>query len=278
MTTLIEQLITKMGLRDEPNVLEKTTELVRLLELRSTNVPLQINEYGKIVLCADIAATLMGIPFDKEQALKMSGLRKSHYANNKRMFEKLLDLNKLVGVNDICLQLNLNQVNKKAEELLELYRKVITSEQSSDVDISHPQYAAMAVFSACKLCKQKVSKTKLMPFSNLKPSQWQQLEQRWEKFMAKHYNDALDNKLKKQNSEDQATATATDDDSSKKTYSDKKLRNEIEDYEKWKKRMLAMAHAKLKEQETGDSECSEQIEEDKGLDFNDVIDNMILGC
>lgn len=47
------------------NIYRKTTELVRLLELRSTNVALQINEYGKIVLCADIAATLMGIAFDK---------------------------------------------------------------------------------------------------------------------------------------------------------------------------------------------------------------------
>ncbi|XP_065370376.1 origin recognition complex subunit 6 [Calliphora vicina] len=276
MTTLLQQLITKMGLRDEPNVLEKTTELVRLLDLRSTNVPLQINEYGKIVLCADIAANLMGIPFDKEQALKLSGLRKSHYANNKRMFEKLLDLNKLVGVNDICIQLSLNQVNKKAEELLDLYRNVIASEQSTDVDMSHPQYAAMAVFMACKLSKQKVSKSKLMPFSNLKPSQWQQLEQRWEKFMTKHYNDAMDNKLKKQNSDNQATA-ATDDDSSKKIQVDQKMRTEIEDYEKWKKRMLAMAQAKLKEQEA-DSESSEQMDNPKDIEFTDVIDNMILGC
>ncbi|KAM7341801.1 origin recognition complex subunit 6 [Cochliomyia hominivorax] len=277
MTTLIEQLLTKMGLRDEPNVLEKTTELVRLLELRSTNVPLQINEYGKIVLCADIAANLMGVPFDKEQAMKMSALRKSHYANNKRMFEKLLDLNKLVGVNDICLQLNLNQVNKKAEELLELYRQVVAKEQS-DIDVNHPQYAAMAVFMACKLSKQKVSKTKLMPFSNLRPAQWQQLEQRWEKFMARYYNDNMDNKLKKQNSEDQITKNNGDDGDVKKLNENKKIRTEIEDYDKWKKRILAMAQAKLKEQELGDSETKATVEIPKDVDFTDVIDNMILGC
>ncbi|TMW53502.1 hypothetical protein DOY81_001379 [Sarcophaga bullata] len=274
MTTLVEQLLTKMGLRDEPNILEKTTELVRLLELRSTNVPLQINEYGKIVLCADIAANLMGISFDKEQALKLSSLRKSHYANNKRMFEKLLDLNKLVGINDICIQLSLSQVTKKAEELLELYKNIIVNEQSVDVDISHPQYAAMAVFMACKLVKQKVSKSKLIPFSNLRPTQWQHLEQRWEKFIAKHYNDAMDNKLKISNKEHQALQNY--DNCSKKLNSGEKIRTEVEDYENWKRRMLAMAQAKLKEQDVC-SDSSENVENPNEVDFTDVIDNMILG-
>lgn len=190
------------------------------------------------------------------------------------MFEKLLDLNKLVGVMDICIQLSLNQVNKKAEELLDLYCKVITSEQTADVDISHPQYATMAVYMACKLCKQKVAKTKLMPFSNLRPTQWQQLEQRWEKFIAKHYNDAMDNKLKKQDSAD-----LTDKDgelASKIKNGDRKMRIETEDYDKWKKRILAMAEAKLNEEQ--DKATSEKAAvQDTDVDFSDVINDMILG-
>ncbi|XP_033247491.1 origin recognition complex subunit 6-like [Drosophila miranda] len=243
MTTLIEQLIAKMGLREEPNVLEKTTELVRLLELRSTNVPLQINEYGKIVLCADLASCLLGIGFDKEQALKLSGLRKSHYLNNKRMFEKLLDLNKLVSVNDICVQLSLNEVTRKAEELMNLFKGLVSAEEN-DIDTAHPQYAAMAVFLACRLLKKKVSKPKLMPFSNLRPTQWQQLEQQWERMITKHYKENkvvspgdLDEKLKPSQQENLTNG------------SKKSLKPEIEDYEKWKSRMLAMAQAKLREME-----------------------------
>ncbi|XP_013101924.1 origin recognition complex subunit 6 [Stomoxys calcitrans] len=262
MTTLIEQQITKMGLIDEPNIVEKTTELVRLLELRSTNVPLQINEYGKIVLCADLAATMLGIAFDKEQALKLSGLKKSHYTNNKRMIEKLLDLNKLVGVNDICIQLSLQEVKKKADELLELYRKVIASEQT-EVDDTHPQYASMAVFMACKLCQKKISKTKIMPFSNLRPAQFQQLEQRWEKLIAKHYKNTMDNKLKVQDSEE------SDKVEEKRCPESKRERFEIEDYGKWKKRMLAMAQAKLK-QEEGVNDKENELEGEN--------DQIILGC
>ncbi|XP_037715012.1 origin recognition complex subunit 6 [Drosophila subpulchrella] len=248
MTTLIEQLITKMGLREEPNVMEKTTELVRLLELRSTNVPLQINEYGKIVLCADLASCLLGIGFDKEQALKLSGLRRSHYLNNKRMFEKLLDLNKLASVNDICVQLGLNEVTRKAEELMTLFKAVAATEDTG-TDTTHPQYAAMAVFQACRLLKKKVSKTKLMPFSNLRPTQFQQLEQQWTLMIAKHHKEGkglassdLDGKLKESQQEN-----------IKGQEGKKAQKPQTEDYDTWKARMLATAQARLKEQESSQS-------------------------
>ncbi|XP_075168864.1 origin recognition complex subunit 6 [Haematobia irritans] len=270
MATLIEQQITKMGLIDEPNIIEKTTELVRLLELRSTNVPLQINEYGKIVLCADIAATLLGIAFDKEQALKLSGLKKSQYINNKRMFEKLLDLNKLIGVNDICIQLSLQEVKMKANELLELYRKVVANEQA-DIDDSHPQYASMAVFMACKLCQKKISKTKIMPFSNLRPVQWQQLEHRWETLIAKHYKNTMDNKLKVQDANEQNEPNEKIN--SNNSGQPKKDRIEVEDYEKWKKRMLAMAETKLKQQQ-----ASEEVRLDKENVTMEESEVVILGC
>ncbi|KAH8345585.1 hypothetical protein KR084_011556 [Drosophila pseudotakahashii] len=254
MTTLIEQLITKMGLREEPSVMEKTTELVRLLELRSTNVPLQINEYGKIVLCADLASCLLGIGFDKEQALKLSGLRKSHYLNNKRMFEKLLDLNKLASVNDICVQLGLNEVARKAEELMTLFKGVAATEDTG-TDTTHPQYAAMAVFQACRLLKKKVSKSKLMPFSNLRPTQFQQLEQQWCLMIAKHHKEGkgpacydLDGKLKESQQEN-----------IKGQEGKKAMKPQAEDYEIWKARMLAAAQAKLKELEASQSHTDNQL-------------------
>lgn len=187
------------------------------------------------------------------------------------MFEKLLDLNKLVGVNDICIQLSLQEVKKKADELLELYLKVVASEQA-DIDDTHPQYASMAVFMACKLCQKKVSKTKIMSFSNLRPTQWQQLEQRWEKLIAKHYKNTMDNKLKVDDNEDKIEVK---DKSSEKNKGEiKKDRIEIEDYEKWKRRMLALAEAKLKQQEEG----AETVAEDKETEIIQKSEAPILGC
>uniref|UniRef100_A0A1B0FMY7 Origin recognition complex subunit 6 n=1 Tax=Glossina morsitans morsitans TaxID=37546 RepID=A0A1B0FMY7_GLOMM len=242
MSTLMEQLFNKIGLRDVPNIIEKTSELMRLLELKSANIPLQINEYAKIVICGDISAKVLGIACDQEQAIKISGLRKTHYIKNRRMMEKLLDINKPLTIKEVCKKLNLNDVWKKAEELLQLYHNV-TSSENVDVDINHPQYSVMAVFMACKLCKKKVSKPKLLPLSNLRPTQWHHLEQRWDKLLALHYKESANNKdelSNVQNNNTQQTAEITNN-----TKGSQQLPLEIEDYETWKARMLNEAKAKL---------------------------------
>uniref|UniRef100_A0A1A9W741 Origin recognition complex subunit 6 n=1 Tax=Glossina brevipalpis TaxID=37001 RepID=A0A1A9W741_9MUSC len=242
MTTLIEQLLTKIGLRDVPNITGKTSELMRLLEVKSANVPLQVNEYAKIILCGNIAANILGAACDKEQAIKISGLRKTQYVNNRRMLEKLLDLNKPLVIKEVCIQLNLGDVWRKAEELLQLYHSVMISEKI-DVDIKHPQYTVMAIYMACKVCKKKVSKPKLFPLSNLRPTQWQQLEHKWEKLLALHYKESVTNKCEQSvvhnNNVGQATNIINN------IEEPKQLPSELEDYEVWKTRILDAAKAKL---------------------------------
>ncbi|CAD7012181.1 unnamed protein product [Ceratitis capitata] len=225
----------------------KTLELLRLLELRSANITLQLNEYAKTVICADIATSLLDIAIDMEQAVKLSTLRKSHYTKQKRMIEKLLDLNRIVGVNDICVQLGMTEVSQKANELLDLYKTVMAKECAGDEnDFIHPQYAAMAVFVAAKILKQKVSKAKILSFSNLRQSQWQQLELRWNKFLAKHYKETAHKK--------QIICIGESKGDNKKAESCvgiKRSTATIEDYEKWKRRMLAMAEEKLRSEQEG---------------------------
>ncbi|XP_055906002.1 origin recognition complex subunit 6 [Eupeodes corollae] len=244
MAEMIEQLIQKMGLIDEPKIMGKTTELLRLLELRSTNINASINEYGKIILCVDLAATFHGIPIDQENALKLSGLRKTHYANNKRMFEKLLDLNKQIGVNEICTKLGINELAKKATDLLELYKNIVENE-ANDIDITHPQYPAMAVYQASKLNQKRISKTKIMTISHLRPSQWSQLEQRWDKIIATHYTEKKDKKVKSPTAD-----TEVEEKAQKSVVAIKRPKmTEVEDYEIWKNRMLAMSRLELAHRE-----------------------------
>uniref|UniRef100_A0A1B0BAQ1 Origin recognition complex subunit 6 n=1 Tax=Glossina palpalis gambiensis TaxID=67801 RepID=A0A1B0BAQ1_9MUSC len=242
MSTLMEQLFNKIGLRDVPNIIEKTSELMRLLELKSANIPLQINEYAKIVISGDIAAKVLGVACDQEQAIKISGLRKTHYINNRRMMEKLLDINKPLSIKELCNKLNLGDVWKKAEELLQLYHNVMISE-NIDVDINHPQYSIMAVYMACKLCKKKVSKPKLLPLSNLRPTQWQHLEQRWNKLLALHYKECANNEDEPSNVHNNNAQEAGE--ITINTKGSQQLPSEIEDYETWKVRVLNEAKAKL---------------------------------
>ncbi|XP_011184216.2 origin recognition complex subunit 6 [Zeugodacus cucurbitae] len=265
MATLIEQMLTKMGLRDESGMQSKTLELLRILELRSANAPLQLNEYAKTVLCADIATTVLGIACDMEQNVKLSTLRKSHYIKHKRIIEKILDVNKIVGVSDICVQLSMTEASQKATELLELYKTIMAKESANDEnDLIHPQYAAMAVFQAAKILKQKCSKPKIMSFSNLRPTQWQQLELRWNKFLTKHYKETTDKKSKLRVEEAENNIEISKSQSCVESV--KRLTSSVEDYDKWKKRILEKAEAQLR------CQLNEQ-EDENGIDK----ENLILG-
>lgn len=193
-------------------------------------------------------------------------MRKSHYLKHKRMIEKILDVNKIVGVNDICVQLNMTEVSQKATKLLELYKSVMAKESANDEnDLIHPQYAAMAVFQAARILKQKFSKPKLMSFSNLRPTQWQQLELRWNKILTKYYKETSDKEqnlhVGELNKVDESNADISKSQSSVESI--KRLASSVEDYEKWKKRILAKAEEQLKYQ------LNEQ-EDENGIDKENI--------
>lgn len=181
----------------------------------------------------------------QEIGLKLSGLRKTAYENYKRTFEKILELNKPVGINEICVQLGLHEYQKKATQFLEIYKKQLEG-STDEVDITHPQYAAMAVYQACKTGKgSKTVKSKLVTYSHLKSAQWTKLEQKWDNLLKDHINTGAKPKKKIEANEQEAQNKENKTlNSSEKP----KSLDEVGDYETWKQGMLDYAYAKLKKQ------------------------------
>lgn len=102
--------------------------------------------------------------------------------------EKLLDLNKPMGITEICVQLSLTEIQATSgNRLLEHF---VARNDMPNIDTTHPQYAAMVVYQLCRLKKIKIQKTKLISFSHLKPSQWALLEKSWDTW-AKNNPDVL---------------------------------------------------------------------------------------
>ncbi|KFB36510.1 hypothetical protein ZHAS_00003645 [Anopheles sinensis] len=237
---LLQQLIQKLGLASHESVLPKSTELQRLLDIRSSNgMMTNLGDYAKATICIDLASSLLGLPFDGEMALKLSGLRKTAYNNGRRTLEKILDVNKTIGINEICVQLGLSQVQKDACGLLEAYKRYAGG--NSDIDFAHPQYAAMAVFQACKRQKVKPPKTKLVPFSHLKPAQWALLEKNWEQFLTNSEQTSKNPAAQEKRASEKEATTEPKATSSGKHASPEK----IEPYSNWKKRMLEKAYREL---------------------------------
>uniref|UniRef100_A0A182Q437 Origin recognition complex subunit 6 n=1 Tax=Anopheles farauti TaxID=69004 RepID=A0A182Q437_9DIPT len=240
---LLSQLVQKLGLASHEAVEPKSTELQRLLEIRASSGMLSnLSDSAKATLCIDLASSLLGLPFDTETALRLSGLKKTAYANGRRTVEKILDINKTVGIGEICVQVGLSQVQQEATGLLEAYKRY-AGEGQANIDFTHPQYATMAVYQACKRQKLKPPKTKLVSFSHLKPAQWSLLEKNWDKFLttapAITPQNVRQPATKAEQQSERGTVIASG--AARKHASPEK----IEPYHNWKKRMLEKAYREL---------------------------------
>ncbi|XP_058465985.1 origin recognition complex subunit 6 [Malaya genurostris] len=242
---LLLQMIQKLGLAEHEQIAPKSTELLRLLQVKSAGGVANLGDYAKAVICIDLASSHLGVPCDSEMTLKLSGLKKSAYANNKRTLEKLLDINQLMGINEICIQLGLHQVQKEATFLLNSYKSFVDG-RSAEIDFTHPQYATMSVFQACKRIKVKPPKAKLVSLSHLKPAQWSLLEKNWENFLVNSSGlNSATSKLKQPKASE--TLEQTENLEEKRCHGLKHNSPEkVEPYGNWKKRMLEKAYRELK--------------------------------
>ncbi|ENN80440.1 hypothetical protein HUJ04_013491 [Dendroctonus ponderosae] len=153
----------------QDSVLRKTEELLRLLQAKSSIKSL--NNQAKSVLCLDLASQCLGVSFEKDAALALSGLKKSAYQKSLNTLEQILGLNKVLTVSEACVQLSCTAVKDDAEDILSAYKQ----QRDGLEDWEHPQYAAAAVFLASRAKKLSIDKQKIVAMSRIKPSQWKEL-------------------------------------------------------------------------------------------------------
>lgn len=235
-------IASKLGLGDEDNVLCKAAEFQRLLQAKST-AGSSISDTGIVVICLDLAASLFGADLDAKSVIKYSGLKPSTYKNYKNTVENLLELNdNILTVSLLCVTLQCGEVKDLAQKILDDYCR----QAKMEIDLNLPQYVCMAVHQACRLSKVKVSKSKIIEKSRLKPAQWSKLEADWTKFVDGNFNmEKKGRTSKKIEAIDGETAEPMDVDPIKPI--DVQSEPEIEPYSVWKKRMLDQAYAELRE-------------------------------
>ncbi|KAJ0171425.1 hypothetical protein K1T71_012975 [Dendrolimus kikuchii] len=242
----LDLMASKLGLGDEDKVLSKAAEFERLLQTKST-AGSNMSDTGKVVICLDLAASIVGIGLDVKTVIKYSGWKPSIYSNNKKIIENLLELNSnKLSVPLLCVTLQCGEVQNLAERILQEYRK----QAKMAMDLNLPQYACMAVYQACRISKVRVSKSKVIEKSRLRPAQWTKLDADWAKL--------VDSKFAAVNKKTKPTKKAVADEIEEPMEVDEikpvdnQAEPQIEPYEVWKQRMLKKAHKELKELENSE--------------------------
>ncbi|KAK9892267.1 hypothetical protein WA026_019068 [Henosepilachna vigintioctopunctata] len=218
---------------------KKCEEFLRVLQTKNM---LKLSDNDKIVLCLDLAASFMGSSFDKGTALQLCSIKSSLYENQLNTIKKILGLDDPSSIAELCVKFNCTQLKDDVENLYSNYRK----KDNKIKDDAHPQYAAAALYTVCRLNNIKHPKSTFTSISHLKPSQWSALTTEFENFAKSIGFEAAKMKRKKEKlniceDEDMPLVDC------KSTDADSKSEEVIEEYEVWKERILREAAQALEE-------------------------------
>ncbi|XP_028170883.1 origin recognition complex subunit 6 [Ostrinia furnacalis] len=249
-------LATKLGLIEEEKVVNKAAEFERLLQTKST-AGSNMTDTSKTVICLDLAAGIFGADLEVKVAIKYSGLKPAMYTNCRKIVQNLLELNDdKLSTLVVCNTFQCSSVQALADRILEEYQ----GQAKMELDMNLPQYVCMAVYQACRINKVKLSKSKIIEKSRLKPAQWAKLDADWTKFVDQNFAAAKKKrgrppkKVEVENGENEVNMEI--DIPKIEEPSEPK----IEPYEDWKRRMLEAAYKELKMKEAQSVKTIKSVE------------------
>ncbi|XP_065351087.1 origin recognition complex subunit 6 isoform X1 [Cloeon dipterum] len=237
----MESFAKKLGINEKP-VLNKAKEIERLIETKKS---FSVDASLQSILCLHVAASMKGTDFDKNLAIKLSASSKKTYNAKLYMLEKLLDVQPLTSVKEMCLKFGAMEAYAEADKLKKRF-----DELCQDDHEDHPMYSAGAVFVVAKSQKISVEKAKIVELAR---TTWTQLESVIEK-MKKLFQSGQTSSSKKTKPKKHALQEILDniadnsiDDDSKTRKEEEVKSDDEEDYEVWRKRMIKEAHEELEQ-------------------------------
>lgn len=249
---LVKSISQKLKITS-PTVLSKAEELTQMLDVKVGSQALTaLNLTGScpVVMCLELAANTTGKTFNKEEGLKLSGVNKKVYANGLKALESMLDLSTNITIKDLAIQFGCTPATELAMKTLQSYEDEFKSKSGTVMDFTSPMFQATALCAACRKLKLKIDWNKLRELCSIKRSTYDKLVAEMEIHTVKLLETKTVEKQKRTRGLlDEVEKHLKDEDITKKQKKENtQEQGEVDDYEVWKKKILAAA-AKAKEQE-----------------------------
>ncbi|MCD9644275.1 Origin of replication complex subunit 6 [Datura stramonium] len=162
----LSDIARKLGLSETKHLVRKAAELRRLADVQFDSSVIGVGEICKAIICLEIAASRMDVVFDRQAAIKLSGMSEKAYNRSFTSMQNGIGVKNKLDIRELAIQFGCIRLIPFVQKGLSLYkdrfRASLPPSRRASADFSRPVFTAAAFYLCAKRHKLKVDKMKLI--------------------------------------------------------------------------------------------------------------------
>ncbi|XP_071717469.1 origin of replication complex subunit 6 [Rutidosis leptorrhynchoides] len=162
----LPDIARKLGLSESKQVVRKAAELRRMSDLQFDSSSAGIGEICKAVICLEIAANMYQVLFDRQIAIRLSGMSEKAYIRSFNVMQNGIGVKNTLDIRELAIQFGCVRLIPIVKKDLSLYRErfiaSLPASRRASADFTRPVFTAAGFYLCAKKHKLKVDKNKLI--------------------------------------------------------------------------------------------------------------------
>ncbi|XP_044494387.1 origin of replication complex subunit 6-like [Mangifera indica] len=156
----------RLGLSESKQLIRKAAEFRRLCDAQFDSSVIGVGEICKAIMCLEIAATRFDTIFDRQTAIKMSGMSEKAYTRSFNLLQNSIGFRNKLDIRELGIQFGCVRLIPFVQKGLSLYKERFLSSlpasRRESADFTRPVFTAVAFYLCARKQKLKVDKLKLI--------------------------------------------------------------------------------------------------------------------
>ncbi|KAL3654226.1 Origin of replication complex subunit 6 [Castilleja foliolosa] len=158
----MSEVAKKLGLSESKYLISKAAELRRLADVQFDSSIIGVGETCKAVICLEIAASRMQVIFDRQAAIRMSGVSEKAYNRSFNSMQNGIGVKNKLDIRELAIQFGCVRLIPFAHKSISL----------GSTDFNRPVFTAVAFYLCAKRHKLKVDKFKIIELAGTSESEF----------------------------------------------------------------------------------------------------------
>ncbi|KAK2636227.1 hypothetical protein Ddye_031019 [Dipteronia dyeriana] len=162
----LSDIAKKLGLSKSKQLVRKAAEFRRLCDVQFDSSVIGVGEVCKAIICLEIAATRFDVIFDRQAAIKLSGMSEKAYNRSFNSLQNSIGFKTELDIRELGIQFGCIRLIPFVKKGLSLYKDrflaSLPSSRRASADFTRPVFTAVAFYLCAKKHKLKIDKIKLI--------------------------------------------------------------------------------------------------------------------